>query len=167
MCKKKYGTDVALNLHIKRNHKGGNKSDREKYAREVFLALKAGTAMPTTELVVPDEFIKTIKEEFVRLKKEGFDEEFEPTNIFRYNISNFDQIMDSLSDEDADNGAAGKSGFFEDNDSKMRRDSISVNGNRFTGGSVMKDDFSDVEDKMSDEGGDVASDGEGSVISRT
>ena len=31
-CKKKYGSDVSLNLHVKRAHNGGNKSEREKYA---------------------------------------------------------------------------------------------------------------------------------------
>lgn len=31
-CKKKYGSNVSLNLHIKRIHNGGNKSEREKYA---------------------------------------------------------------------------------------------------------------------------------------
>lgn len=102
VCKKKYGSDVALNLHIKRNHKGGNKSDREKYARELFLALKAGNPPPPTDLKLPDDFIKMVKEEFNRLKKDDFEEEFEPTNIFRYNISNFDQIMDSMSEEEGD-----------------------------------------------------------------
>lgn len=31
-CKKRYGSNVSLNLHIKRSHNGGNKSEREKYA---------------------------------------------------------------------------------------------------------------------------------------
>ena len=126
ICKKKYGSDVALNLHIKRNHKGGNKSDREKYARELFIALKASNAAPKTDLNLPDDFIKTVKEEFVRLQKDDFEEEFEPTNIFRYNISNFDQIMDSMSDDDEDDDDEDDAGNQIFGDSERERDSISV-----------------------------------------
>jgi len=31
-CRKRYGSDVSLNLHIKRKHNGGNKSERELFA---------------------------------------------------------------------------------------------------------------------------------------
>ena len=31
-CGKYYATEVSLNLHIKIKHKGGNKTEREKYA---------------------------------------------------------------------------------------------------------------------------------------
>ena len=59
-CKKRYGSDVSLNLHIKRKHKGGNKSDRERYARDVFLALKNGKPIPETKLIIPDDFLPEI-----------------------------------------------------------------------------------------------------------
>jgi len=32
-CKKLYGSEVSLNLHIKLKHNGGTKTDREKLAR--------------------------------------------------------------------------------------------------------------------------------------
>jgi hypothetical protein len=31
-CRRVYGSDVSLNLHIKLKHNGGNKTDREKLA---------------------------------------------------------------------------------------------------------------------------------------
>jgi hypothetical protein len=31
-CRRIYGSDVSLNLHIKLKHNGGNKTDREKLA---------------------------------------------------------------------------------------------------------------------------------------
>ena len=31
-CGKRYATEVSMNLHIKLKHKGGNKTEREKYA---------------------------------------------------------------------------------------------------------------------------------------
>lgn len=37
-CKKTYGSEVSLNLHIKLKHNGGNKTEREKLAVQ-FLAL--------------------------------------------------------------------------------------------------------------------------------
>jgi len=37
-CRKRYGSDVSLNLHIKRKHNGGNKSERELFAKEYFEA---------------------------------------------------------------------------------------------------------------------------------
>lgn len=91
-----------MNLHIKRKHKGGNKSDRERFAREIFLALKNGKPLPESKLIVPQEFEVKIKAEFERLKKIDFEEEFDPSNLFRYNISNFDNIMRSGSEDDYD-----------------------------------------------------------------
>jgi len=150
ICKKKYGTDVALNLHIKRNHKGGNKSDREKYARELFLSLKAGNEAPPTDLKLPEDFIRTVQEEYLRLKKDGFEEEFEPTNIFRYNISNFDQIMESMSDDDND------------------RDSFSIRSGtmRNARNHSLDSGGSEDEDEEEEEEGDEEED-DASVISRT
>jgi hypothetical protein len=124
-------------LHIKRKHKGGNKSDRERYAREIFLALKNNKKIPDTKLVVPEDFMEKIKEEFERLKKIDFEEEFDPSNLFRYNISNFDEIMQSQSDEfdedDDDIGSEGKDsisvtkkGFNESRNSDIADDNLSI-----------------------------------------
>jgi len=35
-CRKRYGSDVSLNLHIKRKHNGGNKSERELFAVSLY-----------------------------------------------------------------------------------------------------------------------------------
>lgn len=114
---------MSLNLHIKRKHKGGNKSDRERFAREVFLSCKNGKPLPETKLLVPADFVDKIKLEFERLKKIDFEEEFDPSNLFRYNISNFDNIMRSHSDddyedlEDADSIDVAAKNFKNDQDS--------------------------------------------------
>jgi len=113
---------VSLNLHIKRKHKGGNKSDRERYAREIFLALKNNKKVPDTKLIVPEDFMEKIKEEYERLKKIDFEEEFDPSNLFRYNISNFDEIMQSHSDEFDDDDEDDEDGIGSDG----QQDSISV-----------------------------------------
>jgi hypothetical protein len=107
---------VSLNLHIKRKHKGGNKSDRERFARDIFLALKNSKPVPETKFVIPEDFIPEIKKEFDRLKKIDFEEEFDPSTLFRYNVSNFenfDEVLGSQTEND-DYG-------YDDND-----DSISV-----------------------------------------
>ena len=37
-CKKFYGSEGSLNLHIKIKHNGGNKTDREKIAKSIVIA---------------------------------------------------------------------------------------------------------------------------------
>ena len=116
---------MSLNLHIKRKHKGGNKSDRERYARDVFLALKNGKPIPETKLIIPDEFLQEIQDEFNRLEKIDFEEEFDTANLFRYNQSNFDNFDDVIgsSDEDDDEEEEEEEG---DQDDEYDEDSISV-----------------------------------------
>jgi hypothetical protein len=41
-CSKVYGSEGSLNLHIKIKHNGGNKTDREKLARNLILAHDKG-----------------------------------------------------------------------------------------------------------------------------
>lgn len=119
---------MSLNLHIKRKHKGGNKSDRERYARDVFLALKNNKPIPETKLIIPDDFMEEVQNEFERLKKIDFEEEFDPNNLFRYNTSNFEnfeEVLDSHScsdDEDDD----GEEEDEYDEDEYEDADSISV-----------------------------------------
>lgn len=94
---------MSLNLHIKRKHKGGNKSDRERYARDIFLALKNNKPIPETKFLIPEEFVPEIQKEFERLKKIDFEEEFDPSTLFRYNVSNFenfDEVLGSQSEDD-------------------------------------------------------------------
>ena len=96
---------MSLNLHIKRKHKGGNKSDRERFARDIFLALKNNKPTPSTKFQIPEDFIPEIQKEFERLKKIDFEEEFDPSTLFRYNVSNFenfDEVLGSHSDQDHD-----------------------------------------------------------------
>ena len=128
-----------MNLHIKRKHKGGNKSDREKYAKELFLALKSSLKIPTTKMNIPDDFIKLVKEEFLRLKKNDFEEEFDPSSIFRYNISNFEKILNSQSEEY----------LYDDNISKADRDSISVNRRKDGNNDLARSSISEDDDKNS------------------
>jgi hypothetical protein len=46
-CKKKYGSNVSLNLHIKRIHSGGNKSEREKYAVRLLSPVRRKCSKPS------------------------------------------------------------------------------------------------------------------------
>lgn len=41
-CGKNYGSEGSLNLHMKLKHKAGSKTEREKYAREIVIAIRAG-----------------------------------------------------------------------------------------------------------------------------
>lgn len=41
-CGKTYGSEGSLNLHMKIKHKAGSKTEREKYAREIILSIRAG-----------------------------------------------------------------------------------------------------------------------------
>ena len=114
----------------------------------------------------------------MRLQKDDFEEEFEPTNTFRYNISNFDQIMDSMSDDDDDDDEEDDEDDEDDagnqifGDSERARDSISVGSNTIRRKGSRKDGPSIYEDdeEHSGEGEDEDEDQEdesGSVVSRT
>ena len=116
---------MSLNLHIKKKHKGGNKSDRERYARDVFLALKNNKPIPDTKLLIPDDFIPEIQNEYNRLAKIDFEEEFDTANLFRYNQSNFenfDDVIGSSEDDDDEEEEEEEGEDEEDYD----EDSISV-----------------------------------------
>ena len=41
-CGKSYGSEGSLNLHMKIKHSAGSKTEREKYAREIVLTVRAG-----------------------------------------------------------------------------------------------------------------------------
>lgn len=41
-CGKNYGSEGSLNLHMKIKHAAGSKTEREKIAREIVLAVRAG-----------------------------------------------------------------------------------------------------------------------------
>ena len=41
-CGKTYGSDGSLNLHIKKKHNGGSKTDREKLAKTIIVAFMKG-----------------------------------------------------------------------------------------------------------------------------
>lgn len=49
-CFKNYGCDGSLNLHIKVKHQGGTKTDRDRYARQLALALENNQPEPETNL---------------------------------------------------------------------------------------------------------------------
>lgn len=50
-CKKVYGSEGSLNLHIKIKHNGGNKTDRERLAMSLVTAHINGTITNQIELV--------------------------------------------------------------------------------------------------------------------
>jgi len=57
-CNKLYGSDVSLNLHIKLKHNGGNKTEREKLARSIFLAKINGEKVPEVTLNLPPGYLE-------------------------------------------------------------------------------------------------------------
>lgn len=117
---------MSLNLHIKRKHKGGNKSDRERYARDIFIALKTNKPIPETKLIIPDDFIAEIQAEFQRLAKIDFEEEFETGNLFRYNKSSYDNFDDVICSSDDDDNDDEEEEEDYDDDDEYDEDSISV-----------------------------------------
>ena len=50
-CSKVYGSEGSLNLHIKIKHNGGNKTDREKLARNLILAHDKGQLQKEIETI--------------------------------------------------------------------------------------------------------------------
>lgn len=45
-CGKPYASEGALNLHIKNKHNGGNKTDREKLAKNLIICKAKGIIIP-------------------------------------------------------------------------------------------------------------------------
>eukprot|EP01016_Furgasonia_blochmanni_P014443 TRINITY_DN1756_c0_g1_i9.p1 TRINITY_DN1756_c0_g1~~TRINITY_DN1756_c0_g1_i9.p1 ORF type:complete len:282 (+),score=38.69 TRINITY_DN1756_c0_g1_i9:66-911(+) len=62
-CNKQYGSDVSLNLHIKLKHNGGNKTEREKIARTLYLAKLKGDKVPDVNINLPPGYIEVAKAE--------------------------------------------------------------------------------------------------------
>lgn len=62
-CGKVYASEGSLNLHIKRKHNGGNKTDREKIAKSLLICQAKGISVPA-ELAVnlPPGIIKKVAE---------------------------------------------------------------------------------------------------------
>lgn len=52
-CGKFYGSEGSLNLHMKLKHDGGNKTDREKLAKELVLSHSNGKPFPQVTLNLP------------------------------------------------------------------------------------------------------------------
>lgn len=50
-CQRLYGSEGSLNLHIKIKHNGGNKTDREKLARQLLAAHMNGTIHKELDLI--------------------------------------------------------------------------------------------------------------------
>jgi len=50
-CGKHYGSEGSLNLHIKIKHNGGNKTDREKLAKNLILAHDKGQLQKEIEMI--------------------------------------------------------------------------------------------------------------------
>lgn len=71
-CNKLYGSDVSLNLHIKLKHNGGNKTEREKLARSIFLAKLNGEKVPDISLNLPPGFLENVSANKI-LKEKGRD----------------------------------------------------------------------------------------------
>ncbi|KAL4426742.1 hypothetical protein ABPG74_006114 [Tetrahymena malaccensis] len=59
-CTKTYGSEVSLNLHIKIKHNGGNKTERERLARQIFAAKINGEEIPEMSLNLPPGFMEEI-----------------------------------------------------------------------------------------------------------
>lgn len=79
------------------------------------MALKNSKAVPETKFQIPEAFVPEIRKEFDRLRKIDFEEEFDPSTLFRYNVSNFENFDEVLDSNEGDD--------FED---YVNEDSISV-----------------------------------------
>jgi len=55
-CNKNYGTDVALNLHIKIKHNGGNKTERERAAVNNIYLVSYMLKLQRPELFLKNKF---------------------------------------------------------------------------------------------------------------
>lgn len=63
-CRKKYGTEIALNNHIRYKHHGGTKRDRRRYLNMIINAWIANkeSIFPVTRCVFPKTFFKNVKD---------------------------------------------------------------------------------------------------------
>ncbi len=62
-CGKSYASEGSLNLHIKRKHNGGNKTDREKIAKSlIYYKAKGYRVADQLDLNLPPGIIKKVAE---------------------------------------------------------------------------------------------------------
>lgn len=66
-CRKNYGCEGSLNLHLKGKHSGGTKTIREKYARQLCLALEKGEKEPSAPFKMYPGFRQFALREFTTL----------------------------------------------------------------------------------------------------
>jgi hypothetical protein len=62
-CSKMYASEGSLNLHIKKKHNGGNKTDREKLAKNLIICKVKGLTIPEKlEVNLPPGIVKRAAE---------------------------------------------------------------------------------------------------------
>ena len=61
-CGKIYASEGSLNLHIKRKHNGGNKTDREKLAKSLLICQTKGESPSNNIVNLPPGFLKKVAE---------------------------------------------------------------------------------------------------------
>lgn len=67
-CGNKYASEGSLNLHIKRKHNGGNKTDREKKAKALIIRLAKGhDVIDQLDLNLPPGIIRKVSKEIESL----------------------------------------------------------------------------------------------------
>jgi hypothetical protein len=69
-CGNKYASEGSLNLHIKRKHNGGNKTDREKKAKALIIRLAKGhDVIDQLDLNLPPGIIRKVSKEIESLNQ--------------------------------------------------------------------------------------------------
>jgi hypothetical protein len=63
-CDKLYASEGSLNLHIKKKHNGGNKTDREKLAKSLVICKAKGIIIPEKlDVNLPPGIVKKVAEQ--------------------------------------------------------------------------------------------------------
>jgi len=95
-CEKTYGCEGSLNLHIKVKHCGGTKTERDKYARMLMIALETGAEKPKSKLNLYEGFEEYAEKNFsskaLALKEE---EERSKNNIVKIVMGNQEPRLQS------------------------------------------------------------------------
>ena len=68
-CSKNYGSEGSLNLHIKIKHNGGNKTDREKLAKDLLEAHVNGTIQEKIDFIDLDLPPGTLSKVAIKMNK--------------------------------------------------------------------------------------------------